>query len=609
MNQKGFSLIIVIILSLALSLISATGLYIATLSNKSTEADTKLNLAEKAANAGIMDATDYVNRIGFCSNYSRSNVQFGNASYSYDITRSGRICFIRSTGNIAQARVVKTSIIQSYYGVGLYTVRGNVSATLGGSGVRLSGCDRSINPTCFMPAFIASGTVNLNINTSSCDEDQGGSGIYGRPAILPNIAFDDLIPLFFNVNCFNRRSPGSSCVSFSDKSLLEVFEDEFASINPLTLRKEFNFDNQEGIPIIDNNIIIQAQQRENSIGSQCTYTSATLNLSSNLTNCSEIRLESAVTTITGTRNNSPVTIYAFRGTSQLTFRDTGTNPQWVTLYTNRPLSLRVNSNATTNFTVYTTNTVTISNTIGVGDNNNPSTISFKIVSTNTITLSSGTTLLNGIIVNAPTDVNDTNNAAAPQYIQVNGTFTMDDIALFTERLNFSSNITVNIWNSLVFVYAYACPNCSRSTNTSSLNACDSDSRRCGWYGQGVSLNLGRDPNATDQEKPVIFVSNNTTVRTDSPKSASIWGAWVGEDVTYLRWSGSSITQDFRGFLVRNFPRNLTLTINITSNFSMSFRKSILDKLSNKYWWFRKIDCVLDDLTPATQLIQTRMTAY
>ncbi|MEM1973817.1 MAG: hypothetical protein QXN68_03405 [Thermoplasmata archaeon] len=611
-------MVTVLVLSLVLFLIGATGLYIATSNLRATAADTKLNIAEKAANAGILAATDYIHRIGFCANQQQNNVSFGNATYSYDITRSGRICFIRATGNMANARVVKTSIIQSYYGVGLYTVRGNVNASLGGSNVRLSGCDSTINPICYMPAFIASGTITTNVQERQCSQDSGGSGLYGNPAVLRNVIFDDLIPLFFNVNCFNRYSSGSSCETATDKSLLEVFEEEFARINPLTNQKELRFNNPQGIPVLDmdinnpDSIMGRANTRKNSITSPCYYNEYQLNLSTQLTNCDEVRVGGGVRVITGTRSSRPLTIYALDWGYDIKFENTGTNPQWVTIYSNRQLVI---SNAT-NFTVYTiatsTNTTPVfRGTIGQSDNNNASTVSFRFFSTRTVYVDSGATLRNGTIIIAPTNVNETNNIDAPQNLVANGNFTMDDINLFTRRIQFADSSTVNIWNSVIFVYAYACPNCSRATSTSSLDACGtgSETRWCGWYGNGITLNLGRDTSATDQEKPTVFISNNTTVRTDYPGGTSIWGAWVGEDVTYLRWVGSSITQNFRGFLVRNFPPNLTLQINISSNFNMSFKKSILDKLSNKYWWFRKVDCVLDDMSPGTQLIQTRMTTY
>ena len=125
----------------------------------------------------------------------------------------------------------------------------------------------------------------------------------------------------------------------------------------------------------------------------------------------------------------------------------------------------------------------------------------------------------------------------------------------------------------------------------------------------LSLNIGRASDGT--ARPVLFISNNTTVRTTNPNgTVYIWGTWYGEDVTYLSWSPSTLFHDFRGFLIRNFPPTLSLTINISSsNFKMNFSKPIIDTISNRYRFFREVECVRDPLMPKAQLLQTRMTSY
>ena len=190
-----------------------------------------------------------------------------------------------------------------------------------------------------------------------------------------------------------------------------------------------------------------------------------------------------------------------------------------------------------------------------------------------------------------------------------GNITVDNVNIFARKLRFyADNRTVRILNSLVYVYAYACPNCSRATSNSSLNACSGDSRWCGWDGDGISLNIGRASDGT--AKPVLFISNNTTVRATNPNgTVYIWGTWYGEDVTYLSWEGDT-TQDFRGFLIRNFPPTLSLNINISSSdFKMNFSKSMIDTISTKYRFFREVECVRDPLMPKAQLVQTRMNSY
>ena len=160
----------------------------------------------------------------------------------------------------------------------------------------------------------------------------------------------------------------------------------------------------------------------------------------------------------------------------------------------------------------------------------------------------------------------------------------------------------------MYVYAYACPNCSRDYSTSSLDACyNYNLRWCGWYGRRIRLSIGRS--SSGEERPSLIISNNSTVYTNRPRGrVYIWGAFIGEDVTYLLWTRVRY-QDFRGFLVRNFPSSLSLRIRIYRNFSLEFNKDFLDRLANNFWYFRKIQCIRDDINPLTQLIHTILTAY
>ncbi|NPB07987.1 MAG: hypothetical protein GXN96_03560, partial [Aquificae bacterium] len=236
--MRGFSLANTVILSAFITIVSVLGLIVVNFNLKSTRAEARYQIAEKAANAGFIEAANLIQESGFCDVYQTLSGTVGDATYTVEIRRSGRICFIRSEGRIGNARVVKTGIVQAYYGVGLYTVRGNVDAELG-SGVRLSGCDYHADPVCVVPAFIASGTVNTTLPPQRCCQndnaglvgcaysdpcipaDDGGVGLYGNPAIVTGVQFRDLIPLFFNANCFNVHSDGC------DVGLLQIFEQEY----------------------------------------------------------------------------------------------------------------------------------------------------------------------------------------------------------------------------------------------------------------------------------------------------------------------------------------------------------------------------------------------
>jgi hypothetical protein len=115
--------------------------------------------------------------------------------------------------------------------------------------------------------------------------------------------------------------------------------------------------------------------------------------------------------------------------------------------------------------------------------------------------------------------------------------------------------------------------------------------------------LGRDASGVAQ--PTLFISNNSTLYAEKSTETYIWGVWYGEDVTYL----STTQVNFNGFLVRNFPPNLSLNISLGGNFSMNFSIDIINTIANRYRFFRPVSCVRNPVTPAAQLIQTRMTNY
>ncbi|HIJ59495.1 MAG TPA: hypothetical protein HPP56_02600 [Nitrospirae bacterium] len=653
-NNGGFALMMALLSLLLVSIIGVTGLNIVTTNLQTTQADESLNLAEKSANAGILRAVDEVNKTGICTDQQLQG-NLGNAQYTANINRSGRICFIKSEGKSGNAKAIKTSIIQSFYGLGLYTVRGNVNANLSGSTVRLSGCDTTVTPTCFLPAFIASGAVNTTLQSRQCSQDSQSAGLYGNPAIYPNVIFNDLIPLFFNVDCFNTHS-SQNC----GLGLLQVFENEYGRNPDITYANDVNknydmrFNNGWGIPTLNRNNIPSSLPLTNPtvpVDATCTTTTTitTLDLSNQFTSCNYIIIPT-----TGT-NNLTISGNGLRGGTQRVriydqrnggTRTVSTNTQnFILDIRTSGRSLTINSGAN-NFIVYNNGSTSITNssnfyaftsasTTITGDGNNNSSNNFVLYntgtttyqslnngkvkdfkhrSTNNVILNNNVVLENGTIIIAQNDTNDINNLNNPATslnLISNGTFTMRNMNLFVRSMRFADNTVVNIFDSLIYLYTYACPNCSRASSDSSLNACATDNRWCGWVGNAsgarFAINLGRGPN--NEQWPVLIISNNTTLHTESlPGTAYIWGAFVGQDVTYLRWIGAP-AQSFRGFLIRNFPPNLSLNINIGGNFTLEFRKSLIDQLSSKYWFFRKIDCIQDDMNPLTQKVQTGMSAY
>jgi len=104
---------------------------------------------------------------------------------------------IRSEVTSGNAKAVLVAVTQVFYGIGTYTVKGQVNANIYGGLV--SGCDSDND--CSIPGFIASGPISVNTIQRKCSQT-GSSGVYGIPPTKPNVKFYDLVPLAFNANCF-----------------------------------------------------------------------------------------------------------------------------------------------------------------------------------------------------------------------------------------------------------------------------------------------------------------------------------------------------------------------------------------------------------------------
>ena len=582
MLRRGFSLANVIILSTLITLVGYAGLMLVNINLTSSRAENKYIWAEKAANAGLLEAMRRIKSTGFCDVNQTFTGSVGNATYEVNIKRSSRICFIRSEGKLGKAKVIKTGILQAYYGVGLYTVRGNVNANLGW-GVRLSGCDNTVRPPCFVPAFIASGHVYSSYFPRACNYDYGGLGVYGgttgREAIITYVKFSDLIPLFFNVNCFNKySSPGC------DVGLLQVFEEEYGK-NPSNDRQDVLFDNKWGIPRVDFSDLPPTDACKTtgySIGFPWNPIYIVDLSSPDLAGCTDINIDipsPGRLRIEGIANNY-LNIYVLDNDISRVEIDSKVSSEGFTLYSSKPVYIYRNlANA-------------------------------RIITNNNIYFMGDRKIENSILIAAPININTTNNPNSNARIITDDwrRITFEKSKIIVRQIRFGDRARVYVLDSLIYVYAHACPACNRSSDTISWWKCAYENTGwCGWYGRFIRLSVGRD--ASGEERPSIILTNNTTVYTVYPQgTVYIWGAFVGEDITYLLWTGVWY-QDFRGFLVRNFPPGSSLRINIWGGFSLEFSKSLLDKLSENFWYFRKIQCIKEDINPRAQLIHTRLTAY
>jgi len=568
--MRGFSLPTVIILSLILTIIGVTGIYIVRSDYETTLGYVRFNLAEVAANSGLYRAIDEIQATGFCSDQTISG-NVGSATYTVTIKRSGRVCLVKSVGRMGPARSVKVSAIQSYYGIGLYTVRGGVNVEYRGG--RLSGCDINVDPVCFVPAFIASGTVHGIRRTYTCSQDRGGPGVYGEPAILPNVTFHDLTPLFFNVNCFHSNSETDlTC----DYGLNNALEDTYAT-NWINDNKDFYIDGWGQV------IVNIPEPPEDA----CIYNGSSLNLA----DIDNINYE-----------NEPCDTQhiIIKKKNAIVY---GTPPHEVILYTNRNIHLEdVDGGEPSgynefdfpnyNLTLYSTGRVYLDNVKNI-----------RIVTNNRIYTYDR--IQNSLIVQGLNYSEENNNAFAPQnlFSQVNPLL-INNSVIFTRQIRFRDFSRNYILNSLVYLYANACPNCSRNSNLASVYACQNTLRRCGWAGRYFRFThivyLGR--NAHGDLEASIVINVNSVV---AAYANYIWGVYFGEDVNYL-WGYRA---NVRGFLIRNFPKNLSLDIGFNRYTNFEFSKKAIDQITEKFWFFRKVKCIRDDINPLTQMIQSRFTAY
>ncbi len=450
MNNKGFSLVTVLVLSLVIMLLGGTGLFIAGTNFKAARADANYNLADKASNAGLLKAFDEINKTGSGGNDRTITGNIGSAAYATRIMYGGKNnWFVSSEGSFSNSKVIKTALFQGYSGVGLYTVRGQVNASI--QSARLSGCDADPTPDCYVPAFIASGTINTGGTTPKACTATGAtngtsSGLYGSPATL-NLDQGDLSRIFFKVKCFNKFN-NSDC----NISLLDYLEYDYGR-NPADNHQDFSFQqtgigaNGYGIPVVS--VIAPSLPAVPSVPGSCVLpttpawpSAQTLNLQSN--SCNEIVLNNSanITGLTiqgnGIRSGQPVKIYTNGGSYTPTFENAsnfifytdrnfyvgnssgdissdftihhqytagtrtgtfnGTNSNF-TLYTTETSTF---NGTNSNFTLYTTGATTLNNTVGTTAN------PFRIVSTNTITAGAGAVLTNGIVITGPAAVADTN---------------------------------------------------------------------------------------------------------------------------------------------------------------------------------------------------------
>jgi len=587
-KNRGYVLLIVLIISVLIALIGAGLAFMSKQGYFSTRANTLFNKLQKAAHYGINEA---IRRIvvneGICeAGRIDETLNIDGSEVIVSIARRGLLCSLRAEANLGGARQVIVASTQGFYGIGTYTTKGSVSAEIRG-GI-ISGCDLGNN--CTIPGFITKGTVTTSAPTRNCN-NIGSRGIFGTPPVKPRVPFIDLISLAFNADCF-------SC-------LLGIFEREDnyqgypmgLGSNPLwrniygVARRDVSFNGSiddcgncpdlsrfdEANSIIGNMQIYFPTSNEtnlNGSNGSCEFNGESLNLSQDLLDCTWIRLTKATVNITGVAPNIK---FIYAPSTTVTVSNAGN----AVIITENAITINAKTNPSP-LALYTTQNVDITGNF----------TKTRIVA------------MGNINVGTPNDISDstiitqgTVSATAPQ-------FDLRDVIVFAKRIDFGSGRRINIQGGMLYLYTLAD---QERTNNRVLNqGCNWGSNRneCAWYGDSL-----RSPvTIGTQDNPTLIILVNSATYIGNTDTVNINSVLFGEGVTYLTWRGVN-NQNYQGILVRNFPNNETLQIRISDGFSLNFNYGIINTLNTKYWFVRKFECIRDDPLPYAQAIQTYHSSY
>jgi len=611
-KNKGFVLFIVLIFMLIISLIGTIAITLSYISYQTSVAEARFYQAEKAANICLVAATERVQSTGLCEQREFTNEDFGLnilGSCKATLTPSGRICFIRAEGTSGLSKVYKTIIIQGFYGAGLYTVRGGVNANYRGG--LLTGCDEDNN--CTVPAFIASsGTINLGYARPRFCPQTSNTGVWGNPPVYTNAGFVDLTRLFFNVNCFasNFYDENYRCNYGLTDALRDTYGWNYRSSNQPYF---FPFPNEQsnnnssdfyfspyGEPVINPQLLSDLNNPTQILSQPCTNSTNSTNFDLSTLSipdtCGNYTLIfSNTVTISGTLfSQKPVTLFLSNGGTLDSINGGTLNNQTSLGEWNYQLN------------IYSKNPITIKNNLS----------NVRILTTSNSTISDGATINNSTIIQA-LESETQNNNFSPQNLIAEGTLHIWDSKIITRHIRFQ-NGDLYAFRSLLYLYANACPNCVRNTSDPDENPCinGSDTYRCGWYGMyqtwwwwnGRNAYVGMYSNGTYQDLASLIINVNSIV---SSGNIYIGGIYFGQDVNYLYSYGTTI----RGFLVRNFPPNLSLQIGFNDNTDFRFKLDAInsiryDQVTGKgFWIVRKVECIRELPSPAYFTVITRMTTW
>ena len=569
-KNKGYVLLIVLILSVIIALIGAGLAFMSKQGYFSTRANTLFNKLQKAAHYGINEAIRRIVESGGVCEEGIFNQDFyvGDVSVKISTSRRGLLCALRAEANLGGARQVIVATTQGFYGIGTFTVKARERVDwLGGAYV--SGCDSQNN--CNIPGIIVSGPINgVPAGTAQTCDKNGTTGIFGSPPLKPNVSFYDLIPLTFNVNCFYE--------------LLNMFETE-DSYNgyPMGLGKNpfwkdvygntrqdiiFNKGNFTSCPnplVTDEPQVVWNSRLGNftirswsseipSIPSSCEFDGNTLNLSNDLPNCTWIKVKKNVN-ITGVAPNIK---FIYAPGKDVTITNAGN----ANIITDRTVTINA-KNVSEPLVLYTTGNVNI--TAG------PVT-KIRIVSQGDINLRTSSTISDSTLITPNSIVNTTND-----------NLTLERLNVFARRINFTRTTTIR--GGMFYLFGYV---------ESVCNSGDPDSSSV-----STSANIGT------LDDPVLFIMVNSNLRVVNPTPIYFYGVFFAEGPTCIVYSNISLT----GISIWNEPNDFENVDQLGRGFYIQFNYGIINTLNNRYWFVRRFDCIKDDPLPYAQAIQTYHSSY
>lgn len=110
MRNKGFALATTLVIAVVVLVMGLAGMYVSEMGFRSLSAEQRWHLAEKAANAALMETARRIIDGTPCNSASGS-MNFNNANVLVQTREAGGACFLWAQATLGNARVVKVSVI------------------------------------------------------------------------------------------------------------------------------------------------------------------------------------------------------------------------------------------------------------------------------------------------------------------------------------------------------------------------------------------------------------------------------------------------------------------------------------------------------------------